>query len=205
MPLKSSRAAVRNVCFRPHTNPWAQKAEPLGPISDFQPFSITWTEPPSGLQCGGPIAARKRTPLGTLRKAQSQIEPGVGCARAGDGRAGQAFALVESGMVDRATANSLLRTATGRKQGDQAAESKPPQEAARGFWIRAWGQREPALQGTGRSNDPARWLGLLEGGLDDPRHSRQSQRNSHRTPDPNVDVLHSDHSSVESGSFSFMR
>jgi hypothetical protein len=35
----------------------------------------------------------------------------------------------------------------------------PPQEAARGFWIRAWGQREPALQGTGRSNDPARWPG----------------------------------------------
>jgi hypothetical protein len=27
----------------------------------------------------------------------------------------------------------------------------PPQEAARGFWIRAWGQREPASQGTGRS------------------------------------------------------
>ena len=39
----------------------------------------------------------------------------------------------------------------------------PPQEAARGFWIRAWGQRGSALQGTGRSNDPARWLGLLRG------------------------------------------
>jgi hypothetical protein len=51
----------------------------------------------------------------------------------------------------------------------------PPQEAARGFWIRAWGQRGPALQGTGRSNHPARWLGLLEGGLDDPRHSRQNR------------------------------
>src|SRR5271170_8511685 len=50
----------------------------------------------------------------------------------------------------------------------------PPQEAARGFWIRAWGQRGPALQGTGRSNHPAPWLGLLEGGLDDPRHSRQN-------------------------------
>ena len=58
----------------------------------------------------------------------------------------------------------------------------PPQEAARGFWIRAWGQREPALQGTGRSNDPARWLGLLEGGLDDPRHSRQGRLTSHRNP-----------------------
>jgi hypothetical protein len=81
----------------------------------------------------------------------------------------------------------------------------PPQEAARGFWIRAWGQREPALQGTGRSNDPARWLGLLEGGLDDPRHSRQCQLTSHRTPDPNVDVPRFSHSSVESGSLSFMR
>ena len=44
----------------------------------------------------------------------------------------------------------------------------PPQEAARGFWIRAWGQREPANQGTGRSNDPARWPGSREGGLDVP-------------------------------------
>jgi hypothetical protein len=34
----------------------------------------------------------------------------------------------------------------------------PPREAARGFWIRAWGQRGPALQGTGRSNQQARWL-----------------------------------------------
>ena len=81
----------------------------------------------------------------------------------------------------------------------------PPQEATRGFWIRAWGQREPALQGTGRSSDPARWLGLLEGGLDDPRHSRQSQLTSHRTPDPNVDVPRFSHSSVESGSLSRTR
>src|SRR5208283_3872895 len=81
----------------------------------------------------------------------------------------------------------------------------PPQETARGFWIRARGQRGSALQGTGRSNDPARWLGLLEGGLDDPRHSRQRQLTSHRTPDPNVGVPHFDHSSVESGSLSLMR
>src|SRR6516164_474042 len=80
-----------------------------------------------------------------------------------------------------------------------------PREAARGFWIRAWGQREPALQGTGRSKDPARWLGLLEGGLDDPRHSRQYQLASHRTPDPDVEALCSGHSSVEPGSLSLMR
>ena len=81
----------------------------------------------------------------------------------------------------------------------------PPQGAARGFWIRAWSQRGPALQGTGRSNDPARWLGFFEGGLDDPRHSRQNQLTSYRTPDPNVDVPSDCHSSVESGSLSFMR
>ena len=81
----------------------------------------------------------------------------------------------------------------------------PPQEAARGFWIRAWGQREPALQGTGRSNDPVRWLGPLEGGLDVPCPSRQNKLTSHRTPDPDVDVLRFGHSPVESGALSFMR
>ena len=75
---------------------------------------------------------------------------------AGHGRAGQAFELVESGVVDRATANSSLRTATGHNRMTRPPRRNPPQEAARGFWIRAWGQREPANQGTGRSNDPAR-------------------------------------------------
>jgi hypothetical protein len=81
----------------------------------------------------------------------------------------------------------------------------PPREAARGFWISAWGLRGSALKGIGRSNDPARWLGFFEGGLDDPRHSRQNQLTSHRTPDPNVDVPRYSHSSIESGSLSFMR
>ena len=44
-----------------------------------------------------------------------------------------------------------------------------------------------------------------KGGLDDPRHSRQSQLTSHRTPDPNVDVPRFSHSSCESGSLSFMQ
>jgi hypothetical protein len=81
----------------------------------------------------------------------------------------------------------------------------PPQEAACGFWIRAWGRRGPALQATGRSNHPARSPGWLEGGLDDPRHSRQNSLTSHRTPDPDVDVPCSGHSSGESGSLSLMR
>ena len=82
--------------------------------------------------------------------------------------------LVEFGVVDRATANSLPRTATGHKQDDQTAKSKPPAESCSRILDQSLGQHEPALQGTGRSNDPARWPGVLEGGLDDPRHSRQN-------------------------------
>ena len=69
-----------------------------------------------------------RTPalLGTLRTARSPIEPGMGCGKAWNGRAGQAFVLVELGVVDRATANSAPRTATGHKQDDQTAKTKPP-------------------------------------------------------------------------------
>ena len=42
------------------------------------------------------------------------------------GTDGQAFALVESGVVGRATANSSPRTAVDHKQDDQTAKAKPP-------------------------------------------------------------------------------
>ena len=103
-----------------------ENGDKVGPISEFEPFSIMSTEPPLELRGGRPIAARSRTPLGTLRKARSPIAPRIGCGKAGHGRDGQAFVLVESGVVDRATANSLPWTAAGRKQDDQAAETKPP-------------------------------------------------------------------------------
>ena len=70
-------------------------------------------------------SARTLASLGTLRKARSQIEPGIWRGKAWNGRAGQAFVLVEFGVVDRATANSSPRTATGHKQDDQTAEAKP--------------------------------------------------------------------------------
>ena len=77
--------------------------------------------------CACPLSqARTPAPLGTLRKTRSQIEPGIWRGRAWHGRAGQAFELVESGVVDRATANSSRRTATGHKQGDQTAKTKLP-------------------------------------------------------------------------------
>jgi hypothetical protein len=71
-------------------------------------------------------SARTPAPLGTLRTARSPIEPGIWRGKAWNGRDGQAFALVESGVVDRATANSSPRTTTGHKQVDQTAETKPP-------------------------------------------------------------------------------
>ncbi len=71
-------------------------------------------------------SAHRLTWLGTLRKARSQIEPGIWRGKAWNGRAGQAFALVEFGLVDRATANSSPRTTTGHKQDDQTAKTKPP-------------------------------------------------------------------------------
>ena len=70
-------------------------------------------------------SARAPTSLGTLPKARSQIEPGMWRGKAWNERAGQAFALVEFGVVDRATANSSLRSATGHKQDDQTAKTKP--------------------------------------------------------------------------------
>src|SRR5271168_4088409 len=71
-------------------------------------------------------SARTLASLGTLRKARRQIEPGIWRGKAWNGRAGQAFASVDFGVVDRATANSSPRTPTDHKQGDQAAKTKPP-------------------------------------------------------------------------------
>jgi hypothetical protein len=50
----------------------------------------------------------------------------------------------------------------------RSSRRSPPQGTACGFWIRAWGQREPADQGTGRLNGRAQWQGSLKGRLDIP-------------------------------------
>ena len=46
-----------------------------------------------------------------------KTEPGMWRGRAWNGRAGQAFVLVDSGVVDRATANGLPWTARGPQTG----------------------------------------------------------------------------------------
>jgi hypothetical protein len=65
----------------------------------------------------------------------------------------------------------------------------PPREAARGFWIRAWGQREPTNQGTGRLSSPAQWGMAAQGWTGHPCHSCAFQLILHRTPAPDVDAL----------------
>jgi hypothetical protein len=149
--------------------------------------------------------AHAPAPLGTLRRARSQIEPGIWRGKAWYGRAGQAFELVEAGVVTGPPPIPRRGPPRATNRVTRPPRRSPPQEAARGFWIRAWGQREPALQGTGRSNDPVQGPSSLEGGLDVPCPSRQVQLTSHRTPDPDVDVLRFGHSPVESVPLSFMR
>ena len=60
------------------------------------------------------------------------------------------------------------RTATGHHRMTWPPRRSSSRRAARGFWIRAWGQREPAPQGTGRLDRSALWLGWPKGGLDIP-------------------------------------
>ena len=98
----------------------------VGPISEMKSISINKTAARLLAGEGGVRSARTPTSLGTLGKARSQIEPGIWRGKAWNGRAGQAFARLESGVVDRATANSSPRTATGHKQDDQTAKTKPP-------------------------------------------------------------------------------
>jgi hypothetical protein len=84
-------------------------------------------------------SARTAVSLGTLRNTRSQSEPAIWRGKAGNGRAGQAFELIEFGVVDRATANSLPRTATGHKQDDQTAKTKPPAGSSSRIWDQSLG------------------------------------------------------------------
>ena len=73
------------------------------------------------------------------------------------------------------------QTATGHNRMTRPSRRSPSRGAARGSWTRAWGQREPADQGTGRWRSPARWRGWLKGGLDIPstHAGRHSLRGGH--------------------------
>ena len=98
----------------------------LGPITDMESVSINRTAARLVAGQGMTQSARRPAPLGTLRKARSQVGSGIWRGKPWYGRTGQAFALVQSGVMDKATANSLLRSASGHKQDDQTAKTKPP-------------------------------------------------------------------------------
>ena len=124
---RSDYATVQTVHRNPHQDSASTTLHRrLGPIIEMESVSIKMTA--ARLVVGQVMTQSAHTPapLGTLRKTRSQIEPGVWRGRGWHGRAGQAFARGECGVVGRATANSSLPTATGHKQGDQAAKTKPP-------------------------------------------------------------------------------
>jgi hypothetical protein len=68
------------------------------------------------------------------------------------------------------------RAAAGHDRMTRSSRQSSSQGTACGYWIRAWGQREPPHERTGRlKKSPARWPGSLKGGLDIPSsHARCS-------------------------------
>jgi hypothetical protein len=140
----------------------------LGPSRSSAPDSIGRAAP---LECGSPCRARHvrtRTPLGTQRTTRSNVGHKMWRDRVWRGRAGQAFQFDEPGVVDGATTDSSPQTAAGLYRMTRPPRRSSSQGTARGFWIRAWGQHEPAFRETGRSNRSALWRSELEGGLDIP-------------------------------------
>jgi hypothetical protein len=101
-----------------------------------------------------------------VREARPQ--PRWGVAKRGTDGPARCSSSMSRGVMDGATANSPPQTAAGRDRMTRPSRRSSSKGAARGFWIRAWGQREPAPQGTGRLDRSALWLGWLKGGLDIP-------------------------------------
>ena len=101
-----------------------------------------------------------------VREARPQ--PRWGVAKRGTDGPARCSSSMSRGVMDGTTANSPPQTAAGRDRMTRPSRRSSSKGAARGFWIRAWGQREPAIQRTGRSSCSAEWLGWLEGGLDIP-------------------------------------
>jgi hypothetical protein len=148
---------------------------------------VIWDRSPKWSQFRSPGRQRARCLDRTGRNRRVQRRRSARCEKRGV-KSNQEFAVAKLGTDGPARRSRLLRSAwwTGPppipRRGPPWATNRmtrpprrnPPREAACGFWKRAWGERGSALQGTGRSNDPARWLGLFEGGLDDPGNSRQN-------------------------------
>ncbi len=133
------------------------------------------TEPVQPSWWGALMHVHAFTHLGTLLRARSQVRCRMWHGQTWRGRAGQAFGLGEPGVADGTTTNSLAASYRGPRQDGQVAKTKLLAGSCLRIRARAWGQREPAHERTGRFNDPTRWLGSFKGGLDIPStHARCS-------------------------------
>ncbi len=125
----------------------------MGPIIEMASVSINKTAARCVAALGMPWSARAPTSLGTLRKTRSHIEPGIWRGQAWHGRAGQAFELVESGVGTGPPPIPRRGPPRATNRMTRPPRRSPPQEAARGFWIRAWSHasllfKEPAARMT---------------------------------------------------------
>jgi hypothetical protein len=111
--------------------------------------------------------------VGPRRSARSKVrgvmaDSGCGVTEYGGDGPGRRSSSVSRGVVDGTTVDSLPQTATGHHRMTRPPRRSSARGAACGFWIRAWGQREPAVQGIDRLNRSAQRLGWFKGGLDFP-------------------------------------
>jgi hypothetical protein len=121
--LRAGRSASFDVAPMCFVRPYG--AATSGTDHEMESVSINRTA--ARLEAGQAMMQSAHSPasLGTLPTARSQIEPRIWRGKAWNGRAGQAFLLVEFGVVDRATANSSPWTATGHKQDGCPVRSWP--------------------------------------------------------------------------------
>ena len=116
------------------------------PIGDSAPVSIGKAEPLVRGERGMERSEHTTILLDTLQSARSEVERRMWRDRVSRGRAGQAFELGEPGVTDGTTADSLAADRRGPPRMTRPPRRSSSQEAACGFWIRAWGQREPLLK-----------------------------------------------------------
>jgi hypothetical protein len=161
----------------------------LGPVSGMESISISNTAARFVDQQGGVKSARTPTSLGTLRKARSQIELGIWRGNGGHGRAGQAFELLSPAWWTGPPPIPRCGPPQPTSWMTRSSRRSPSRGAACGFWIGAWGQRGPALQGTDRLSSPARCGLAAQWWIGRPVNSSSIELMLHRTPGPDVEAL----------------
>ena len=163
-----------------------------------------WTEPPLVLPCGGPIPAQANSARHVAKNAESTRARNLACRSwTRTGRPGVRACRVRRG--GQGHRQFLAADRCGHKQDDQAAETKPPLGK-----LLADSGSEPGASAGPRFKEPAartsqrsRQACSRVGWTIPATHAKTLA--SHRTPDPDVLVPRFSHSSVESGSLSFMR